>query len=463
MASESHAGSTLRTVRRPANYYTEALVGADEREAIVAKLADLRQSLQRLQFGSVLDAALSAAEVGEDVVAFVESGGLGKLYSSYRKFRPQRSGPLPVEFLREICAPAVDIYQAEWRQMTGKSTLFKHSLNKFSPEYVAEFNIESLYRAMDAAAPCFVDLLRTIIPERAAAVEEGEMMDIETQIASAQHRHIATVISVLGNARTRNFNALQGRVGYYLFACRVPKRVISMLNKLGLCPSYNGLLGAIKGTAEQALANLRQVAVSNTAIQISYDNCSYSANKCDLRIFNYGGCVVATAGYVVVPAECRSCPMFSKSDSDYNRITDIELADILPTTESAWAIANASRHLITTSLTGFAKARGIAMCQLKSQFPVRRRLDIHAKPNIMTLPTYPLNEGIINELIQVIHHVADDIGLSRKQREQNLIMFKGDLATVSQNRFIPASASANRQSSPTPTSPMQRRTSIKLR
>ena len=463
MARESHAGSTQHTVRRPANYYTEALFGADEHEAITVKLADLWQSLQRLQFGSVFDAALSAAQVGEDVVAFVESGRLSKLYVSYRKFRPQRSGPLPPEFLRQMCAPIVDIYNAEWQQLTGKSTLFKHSLNKFSPEYVTEFNIESLYRAMDATTPCFVDLLRTVIPERPAAGTGSEMMEIETQIASAQHRHIVTVMSVLGNARTRNFNALQGHVGYYLFACRVPKRVISVLNKLGLCPSYNGLLEAIKGTAEQALANLRQVAVSNTAIQISYDNCSYSANKRDLRIFNYGGCVIATARYVLVPTECASSPMLSISDRNYNQITDIELADILPTRESAWVIANASRHMITTSLMGFTKAHGTSMCKLKSQFPVRRRLDTHATLNIMTLPTYPLNEGIINELIRVIHRVADDIGLSRKQREENLIMFKGDLATVFHNRYMPASASANRQSNPTPESPMQRRTSIKLR
>jgi len=443
MANKPNTGMTQRNVRRPENYYTDMLVGADEHEALTAKLADLKQCLKRLQFTSVFDAALSAAEVGEDVVSFVESGGLGKLYASYRRFRKQRSDPLSPEVLRKICGPAVDVYQAEWGNLTGTSA-FRHPLNAFSPEYVTEFSLELLYQQMVNTAPCFVDLLHTLIPERHAASDEGsENLDSDTKIASAQHRHIATAMCILGNARTRKFNALQGRIGYYLFACRVPKRVISTFNKLGLSPSYNGLLRAIKATAEQAVANLRRVALSDTAIQVSYDNCSYSANKRDLRVFNYGGCVVATAGYVLVPAESRSCPMLSRSDIDYNRIAEVKLDDIFPTIESAKAIAKASRHLITSSLLAFAKAQGTLMCQLKTEFPVRRRLDRHAKPNIMTLPTYALNEGIISELIDVIYRVADDIGLSHKQREENLIMFKGDLATVFQNRYNAASASTD--------------------
>ena len=112
---------------------------------LTAKLADLQQYLQRLQLGSVFDVALSTAEVSEDVISFIEFGGLDELYVSYRRFRKQRSGSLSLEVLQKICGLAMDIYQTEWRNLTDKSTLFRHLLNRFPLEYVTEFNMELLY------------------------------------------------------------------------------------------------------------------------------------------------------------------------------------------------------------------------------------------------------------------------------------------------------------------------------
>jgi len=100
--------------------------------------------------------------------------------------------------------------------------------------------------------------------------------------------------------------------------------------------------------AEQAVANLRHVSLSNTAIQVLYDNCLYLANKCDLQVFNYSGCIVVTLGYVLIPTESQFHPILSHSDIDYNWITDDELANIFPTAGSATAITNASHHLIAS-------------------------------------------------------------------------------------------------------------------
>ena len=273
MESSSGIRSSRRIGGRRENYWTAGLVGADEYEAMTTKLSDLKQCLARLELGSVFDAAVCAAQFGEDIIPFVEAGGLGKLYAGYAQVRKPRGGPLSLEVRQGLCAPAVDIYDAEWRSLTGRSSSFKHPLKEFSPEYVTEFNIESLYQQMATTAPCFVNLLCTIAPDQGVDDDDNDNPDLT--IASAQHRRIATAMSILGNTRTRNFNALQGRVGYYLLACRVLKRVISMFNKLGLSPSYNGLLVAIRATAERAMENLTQASLNNSALQVSYDNCSF--------------------------------------------------------------------------------------------------------------------------------------------------------------------------------------------
>ena len=68
-------------------------------------------------------------------------------------------------------------------------------------------------------ALCFVDLLHILISDQHVAADEGiDNPDSDTKIALAQHRYMAIAICILSNTQIRKFNALQGRIDYYLFA-----------------------------------------------------------------------------------------------------------------------------------------------------------------------------------------------------------------------------------------------------
>jgi hypothetical protein len=255
-------------------------------------------------------------------------------------------------------------------------------------------------------------------------------------VAPEHHRIIATVLSTLANTRSQLFNVLQGRLGYYLYSNGVSKRVISLFNKLNLCPSYNGLLHAIKSSGGRTREKLAGLGRAGRPIQISYDNCTFTSSKRDLRINNYAGHHSYVAGYVVQSAEEKSYPLFTKDDVNRDGIRDVRLADILPKADSGIATLEATRYMVSTSLISFAKDKGRTIARLDFEFPSRRRLNQLVRPTIMTLPTYPFDESVTNQLIECIYRIADDVGLTREQRVDGKVHFKGDLGTVDQNRYL---------------------------
>lgn len=445
--SSQRSQEERRNVHRPENYYAEGSVGASDKDERNIKLIAIEQYARKLGFANIFKVAEASAQNGDyhKVADFVDTCGLTRIYASYASRRKQQARKLSLAVQRMLCQPAVDIYLLEWQDLMKELTTFKQALSTFSPEYVAEFNIESLYRRMVDTALCFVGLLCSLTPDRDSRTESTDVTDStvtagEAQVDSAappQHRYIATAISIIANLRSQQFNAMQGRIGYYLFACRVPKRVISTFNKLGLCPSYSGLLAVIKATAEAALVDLRQVCLNNKGIMIFYDNLSYLANKRDLRINNFTRVVVHTCGYTLIPHKSQSRPMFDRSALTYHRIDEVGHSDIMPDIDAAKDILAGTKHMICKALLVFGKGRGKDVRLPDTfDFPMRRRLDRRARPKILTFPTYPLNEGIIGELTELIYRVADDVGMTIEQREKTCQLFKGDLKTVLQgNRY----------------------------
>jgi len=57
-------------------------------------------------------------------------------------------------------------------------------------------------------------------------------------------------------------------------------------------------------------------------------------------------------------------------------------------------------------------------------------------PEILPLPTYDLNEGVINEVIKILDYIQSDIGLLDEYAIKNLLMVHGDFMTVCNVRYI---------------------------
>jgi hypothetical protein len=67
--------------------------------------------------------------------------------------------------------------------------------------------------------------------------------------------------------------------------------------------------------------------------------------------------------------------------------------------------------------------------------PASFPLDHSLTPEILPLPTYDSNEGIVNEMIDLMYSMQKDVGLSKKQRLESLSLVGGDLGTVINIRY----------------------------
>ena len=122
----------------------------------------------------------------------------------------------------------------------------------------------------------------------------------------------------MAQLRSRRINVMQGVLTYYLYASKVPKRVITILNRFGITVSYQSLQLALESIASSQLAALKEVCSKNLAIQVSIDNLTIPANVRDERLHNKSNFLNYTAGYVVEPPQSRAMPMFSINDVNYH-------------------------------------------------------------------------------------------------------------------------------------------------
>jgi hypothetical protein len=210
------------------------------------------------------------------------------------------------------------------------------------------------------------------------------------------------------------------------------------LNHLGVAVSYSSILNALNHIGDAMRKRLKAVASRRQAFQISFDNLTVAANVRDQRLFNEGSFITATAGFIVIPPPSRSHAMFKRADVQYYRIKELTTRDFLPTQTDKDTMKLSFRVMISDILKGYAQKSGNTAIKLRGisfQMPKVFQIDHVNCPEIMILPTYNLNEGAIQEIIQILYQIEKDVGLSEEQVKENVIMFKGDFMTVRNTRY----------------------------
>ena len=254
-------------------------------------------------------------------------------------------------------------------------------------------------------------------------------------------RRIVVAIFVLANETSQHFNLFQNIIAYLLFASKVPKRTIAILNRLGISASYGGLRKAIDSSAKSILNRLHKICSHGEAIWVSFDNLTCAANVRDQRLINQADYLTYTTGYVVRPHPNVARPMFTHSDRHYERARELNVIDFVPSSEDRRHITKAFEFMIYTVTKGFFGYDNIEIPKGDFAMPRIFPLDPQNKPEIITLPTYDLNEGVMSELIQILNKIQSHIGLTPEQVKRNILLFKGDFMTVRQNRYSRVSGS----------------------
>jgi hypothetical protein len=131
----------------------------------------------------------------------------------------------------------------------------------------------------------------------------GDARDIDADSRGAKKvkdKVLAVIMAIAAIAftRSRNCNATQMMLGYYLFATRTGKRVMGVLNHLGICTSYDTVRSALQGNGEKVRALITERS-SQHPIALTYDNLTIKhhaatetlLNKSSMRCFTATGVI----------------------------------------------------------------------------------------------------------------------------------------------------------------------------
>ena len=439
----------------PSSYWMPSDIGPLDRAdpiSVNSHLMRLQDSATAGGFTSLLEAAALLVQSTSDVfrattAAFVSSEAFPLFLAGCA---PSLQTPVsasgsaipdaetPKEDRVQITAVARKLYGGEWKQLISDKA-FKKSMNEFDADYLNAFSFESLFTRMSELAPGLTRLMLDMTERTPRSEAEG------TVISTESHRHIVAALSLLARQQNRLFSGIQAMMGYVLFAHRTPKRVIELLNHMGLTVGYESIRRGLRSNANHFRRRLKAAAASGNAIIPVLDNIQFQAKIRDQRVTNHGSFIIGTAGLLIVPPASRSQPMFTHADCDYSKVDRLTALDFMPSMEDEDILKRGFGNLIAEIIRGASRAYGTTPPKMDFPMPVVHQIDRHSPPEILPFGTFNLNEGKLDELIKVLYGVQDQMGLSAQQATDNVIETHGDLLTTLQMR-----RARNRQSECTP-------------
>jgi hypothetical protein len=417
--------STVPQMRRARSshyerHYFDQTEGLPEATRISINLEKLRNLAFECGYLSLFDVAIAEARHTPTAARqFVQRDGLTTIYSAFATHISPRSAP---EVKAAIANTLGGFIRREWIQLMKDST-FKIPLSSFGPNTIRSFSFEGLYQRFQTHTPTWMALLESLLLKD---------IDITEDDHRARRRRIVVCTCTLANRISREFNVLQGMVGYMLYASKVPKRVLTDLNHLGVCSSYVNITEAVRASAKALKSTLKSMCSTGEAIWVSFDNLSFTAGVRDMGLTNRGDTIIQTAGYIVRPF--RKHQMFKREDRKYHLAHTLTAGDFVPSVEDTAHMEVAFRSMIADCIKEFAKQNNMNPPILDFPMPEIYPLDHRERSEIFTLPVYPHNEGVVNEMIKILEKIGADIGISEDQVKESIINFKGDFLTVRQDR-----------------------------
>jgi hypothetical protein len=264
MSSQSNSSRTTAAGRSYAGHFHDQDLyrssEIDPPEGAEYALLQVSRTAAQYGFPTLFHAALALAEQHNEqsqreLVCFAEDGGLAEFIGlACRKdiMGAIQSPESRAQLNEELCEVSREVYRAEWKgwvSQAGIRTPFK----RFSLEHVQSFEVTTLYTTWRTKAPFLCSLLESLASRKDGAQREDETWDINDKRRKDYRRrcrHIVMAISCIGALRSRQVNVVQGMLSYFMYACRVPKRVIMILNKWGLTVSYSSVHHAVRAIGQ---------------------------------------------------------------------------------------------------------------------------------------------------------------------------------------------------------------------
>src|SRR5579859_4838146 len=289
----------------PTDYY-EIAEGLDEDDINHIKFGQIQSACEHEGYDGLFEAGIAYSELyQQEGLCFIQNGGFQRLVNSF--MRPFTTHPgvqgRPQTLEKGACLALIKlferIYAREWRNITSDNT-FKVALDQYSLEQIESFSLSQMHDRFEDHAPCLMSLIHTL----ASPPKEIPPQDLNAHIKKLWMR-VVVALCVIATHATQHFNLLQGFLAYTMYSFSVPKRIVSVFNRLGICSSFTSLSWALKSSGEKMKARLHGWGSLDEAMWYSFDNLTVQANVRDERIHNRSTLLQQVCGFAVRPHDSK--------------------------------------------------------------------------------------------------------------------------------------------------------------
>lgn len=301
--------------------------GEHEGEALMQRLSLLTKMAHRLGFMSLQDAAFADAkqyktdkDSRERLLAFAAAGCHEKLISIFCDCIDTRS-----KF--QVPEKMESIYLQEFEGLR-RLEILNNNLREWDSDYFTAFSFPAIHEDMATCAPNLVRLLDGLAG--LDAIPRNEQNDILVQQQRQRQRHVVMLCAQLANVRNPATNYIQGMFALYFFASKVPRRVLTVINHVGMSVSYNTLRNFLQSAADDARSRLVQPGTSENAFLVVFDNLTKHSKVHDHRILHDNYFLNFTAGFILVPPLSRQHRRHTRADFLEDEINNLSLCDFVP-------------------------------------------------------------------------------------------------------------------------------------
>jgi len=368
---------------------------------------------------------------------FADSGGMAELYRLSRCMHHANGAPSKQqEHHRQLVAESVaEILRKEVKDIKSCKELNKGP-EDFTPEFLASFSFSEVYTTIQKKAPVMIALLDSLMGSDDASPEASDADDLQgvpEPVSHARHRRVVCSIAIL--LSNGPCNIVQAFFGYWLYSAGTSKRVIIIMNHIGLSVSYTTILRFLRSQADEVMKILRKLGDLGYAFQIVFDNVNWQMDVRYERLHNQVGFASGIAAFILIPWLLQK--MFTHADIRAEEALTLTLADFLPLQHHITTLLASIRYSLFSVLKEFGEANDLPPLSFKIDAPEVEKLDPSHKPTIHCLPLIDLNEAKTDEIAEAIGRIRKYVGMSDRQTCENIILFKGDYMTVNNSRYVP--------------------------
>jgi hypothetical protein len=386
-------------------------------------MTSLSEYVNELGFTSIYDVALSAARLAaqsnrhtrqrKELRSFGAAGGISELFAlSESIFHANgTSNEQPLHHTRLVTEKGVKIVGNELSILRTCQAL-RMPPSGFTQDFIQSFSFDDIYETMRQHAPSLVSFV--------------ESQQSQERTATYRHRQVVLSISILLSGSPANI--VHNFMAYYLYASGVPKRVIGAGNHLYFSSSYDVVREGLKQMAE---ANRKEISKSSSvgrAFMTIFDNINWMHDVRYQVLHNSPHFSSGVVGYLLFLHDPP--PLLTHADVNSAAAQELKVWDFFPSIKDENIMLASFRYSLFSVIKSYAKQMDLGDLGFEVPQPKVHPLDPTKKAKIRPLRLYDLDEAKMNEMIQILRNILDDIGLSGKQRRENILLFGGDLLTV---------------------------------